>query len=56
MTKKYKIYFEIKKGKIIKNVSFFTTKEQMNIDIEYWKMVHLENGWNVQFLGYAEVR
>lgn len=53
---KLKIYFEIKKGTVNKNISFFTTKESLNTDVNYWIWVHKRNGWNIKYLGYKGVK
>ena len=54
--KKINLYFEITKGDVVKIVSFISTLDNMDIDIDYWKMVHLENGWKVCYRGYMEVK
>lgn len=54
--KKINLYFEIRKNDIVKIVSFISSLEMMDVDIEYWKMVHMENGWNVTYRGYLEVK
>ena len=54
--KKLKIYFEIKKGVVIKEIWFITTDEKLKGDVDYYKWLHKLNGWNIKYLGFKEVK
>lgn len=54
--KKIRLFFEIEKKNIIKNVSFGSYMENKEADISFWVSMHRGAGWKIKYLGYKEVK